>query len=89
MRRIPIFLPLLLLPPACGADPTKPAAPPAKAEPVAHESELLKFSDLELSQHRHIPGLTGSIQQSQNAPIFVNLLLDLAGSTRTVASDRQ
>lgn len=44
MRQIPIFLPLLLLLSACGADPSKSNAPPAKAEPVAHESELLKLT---------------------------------------------
>jgi hypothetical protein len=44
-------------------------------------------SRLGLSQHRHIPGLTGSIQQSQNEALFVTLLLVLAGSTWMVASD--
>ena len=44
MRQIPIFLALLLLLPACGADPSKSTSAPAKAEPVAHESELMKLT---------------------------------------------
>lgn len=44
MRQIPILLPLLLMLPACGADPSKSTSSPAKAEPVAHESELLKLT---------------------------------------------
>ena len=43
--------------------------------------------DLELCQHHRVPGFSGSTQQTQNEPLFVALLLESAGSTRTVASD--
>ncbi|CAM8620697.1 efflux RND transporter periplasmic adaptor subunit [Sphingobium sp.] len=43
MHRISFFSVLLLLP-ACGEKAKTPATPPAKAEVVAHESELLKLT---------------------------------------------
>lgn len=44
MRQTSIFLALLLLLPGCGADSSESASAPAKAEPIAHESELLKLT---------------------------------------------
>lgn len=50
MRQPLILLPLLLT--GCGGDPSKPSAPPAHAETIAHESELLKLTLTPQAQHR-------------------------------------
>jgi len=51
MRQILIALPFMLA--ACGGEPSKPAAaPPAHAETIAHESELLKLTLTPQAQKR-------------------------------------
>lgn len=50
MRQIPILFPLVLA--GCGGDATKSPAPPAHAETIAHETELLKLTLTPQAQQR-------------------------------------
>ena len=50
MRHYLILLPILLA--GCGGDASKPAAPPAHAETIAHETELLKLTLTPQAQQR-------------------------------------
>lgn len=53
IRRLPIAtLPLVAILTACGSDPASPQSPPAKAEAVAHESDLLKLTLTAQAQQR-------------------------------------
>ena len=53
IRRWPIaLLPLVTAFAGCGSDPAPPHAPPAKAEAVAHESDLLKLTLTAQAQRR-------------------------------------
>ena len=53
IRRLPIAtLPLMAVLTSCGNDPAPPKASPAKAEAVAHESDLLKLTLTEQAQDR-------------------------------------
>ena len=50
MRQILLLIPILLA--ACGEKAAKPPAPPAHAETIAHESELLKLTLTPQAQQR-------------------------------------
>lgn len=50
MRQIILIAPILLA--GCGSDPSQPAAPPAHAETIAHETELLKLTLTPQAQQR-------------------------------------
>lgn len=50
MRQILFLAPLLLA--GCGSDPSKPPAPPAHGETIAHETELLKLTLTPQAQRR-------------------------------------
>ncbi|PJG45706.1 membrane fusion protein MtrC [Sphingobium sp. LB126] len=50
MRHSLFLLPILLA--GCGSNPSKPAAPPSHAEPIVHETELLKLTLSPQAQQR-------------------------------------
>lgn len=50
MRQILFIAPLLLA--GCGSDPSKPSAPPAHGEAIAHETELLRLTLTPQAQRR-------------------------------------
>lgn len=65
MRRSFILLPILLA--GCGGDASPPAVPPSHAEPVAHETELLRLTLTPQAQQRLGIGLVRVGGGSANA----------------------